>query len=140
MTRSNSTATLWTALCNNKSIGTWPSSSNVQVRILIRLCLYIHSDHFRRHPGSRGYRLCKGRRTRYHETVLTRDAHGDSFPDYRLDQWQRRCCSTGAVAIWPCGQGQISHRPHDCQLVQGIGRPWFMFLFRSAQRNTLLCQ
>jgi hypothetical protein len=43
---SNSIAILWTTLCNNsgtKLIGTWLSSSNVQVRILTRFYVYIHS-------------------------------------------------------------------------------------------------
>ncbi|KAG2108716.1 uncharacterized protein F5147DRAFT_576621 [Suillus discolor] len=69
---------------------------------------------FRRTTGPQWYNLCSERRARYQETMPPRDAHGSTLPDHRLGEqhWRRR--STGAVAIWPCRQGQISHRPHDC--------------------------
>jgi len=93
LTSFNSTATLWTSSCNNfgtKLIGTWLSSSIVQVTIPTPFCLYIHFHRSRRYSGSRRFCLCKGRRTKYHETVLTRDAQGDSLPDCGLDQQQWR--------------------------------------------------
>jgi len=73
-----------------------------------------YSFFFRRTTGPQRYNLCSERRSRHQETMPSRDAHRHTIRDHRLGQqhWRRR--PTRVVAIWPCRQGQISDRPHDC--------------------------